>query len=295
MAAIDGAAGPRADRPIERLAPADAEALCHLSIEAGWNQVAADWHLMLSLGQGFGVKDDAGRWVGSALALPLGSSIAWISMVLVTGPARGRGIGTRLLSRCIDEVESSGRAAGLDATELGRPIYAARGFRDLFALSRWVLGPGRRDPVAPPAGVAIRSAERRDVPRLADYDYPRSGLERAAILGHLLDRAPAAARIAEADDGTIVGYALGRDGYRATHVGPVVAGNESIGLALLSHAMAGIDGAVIADVPDRHAIVRRWLGEQGGSAPRGFARMLRGDAAPGDAAGVFAVAGPELA
>ncbi len=32
MAAIDGAAGPRADRPIERLAPADAEALCHLSI-----------------------------------------------------------------------------------------------------------------------------------------------------------------------------------------------------------------------------------------------------------------------
>jgi len=52
---------------------------------------------------------------------------------------------------------------------------------------------------------------------------------------------------------------------------------------------------VIADVPDRHAIVRRWLGEQGGSVPRGFVRMLRGDAAPGDAAGVFAVAGPELA
>src|SRR5581483_136714 len=230
MAAIDGAAGPRSDRPIERLAPADAEALCHLSIEAGWNQVAADWHLMLSLGQGFGVKDDAGRWVGSALALPLGSSIAWISMVLVTGPARGRGFGTRLLSRCIDEVESSERAAGLDATELGRPIYATRGFHDLFALSRWVLGPGPRDPVAPPAGVTIRSAERRDVPRLADYDYPRSGLERAAILGHLLDRAPTAAHIAEAEDGTIVGYALPRDargagcgGRRVDRPGPAVA------------------------------------------------------------------------
>jgi GNAT superfamily N-acetyltransferase len=250
---------------------------------------------MLELGQGFGAKDDAGLWVGSALVLPLGPSISWISMVLVTGPARGQGLGTRLLSRCIDEVESSGRAAGLDATELGRPIYATRGFHDLFALSRWVLDAGVREKVAPPAGVVLRPAERRDVTRMADYDYPRSGLERGPILSHLLRRAPAVGRIAEADDGTILGYALGRDGYRATHVGPVVAADETIGLALLSDAMAGIDGPVIADVPDRHAQVRRWLGEQGGSVPRGFVRMLRGDAVPGDPAGLVAVAGPELA
>jgi GNAT superfamily N-acetyltransferase len=296
MAATDRAGRPSAAPPIERLAPDDAEVLCALSIEAGWNQVAADWRLMLSLGQGFGVKGEEGRWVASALALPLGPHISWISMLLVTGPARGQGLGTRLLSRCVEEVEATDRCAGLDATELGRPIYHTRGFHDLLALSRWVIGAGARDAVAPPPDVTIRTAGVADAARVADYDYPRSGFERGAILAHLLERAPALARIAEDEDGSIAGYALGRDGHRAMHVGPVVARDDAVGLALLSSAMGATEGPLIADVPDGHARVRRWLEEQGGSVPRGYVRMLRGDSAPiGDPARVFAVAGPELA
>ena len=80
---------------------ADASALCPLSKEAGWNQVAGDWRLMLRLGQGFGRQAADGRWLGSALTLPLGATLAWISMVLVTKPARGKGLGTELLSRCL--------------------------------------------------------------------------------------------------------------------------------------------------------------------------------------------------
>ena len=53
MAATDRAMGPAAGAaltwPIERLQPDDADGLCPLSIEAGWNQVTADWRLMLSL------------------------------------------------------------------------------------------------------------------------------------------------------------------------------------------------------------------------------------------------------
>ena len=62
MAATD-AAGAAAPWPIERLQPDDAEGLCPLSIEAGWNQVAADWRLMLTLGQGFGVRGADGQWI----------------------------------------------------------------------------------------------------------------------------------------------------------------------------------------------------------------------------------------
>src|SRR5262245_52917979 len=123
--------------PIARLQPSDAADLCPLSIEAGWNQVAADWHLMLTLGRGYGVRGADGRWIASALALPVGPDVCWLSMVLVTRPMRGQGLGRRLLSHCLAEVEASGAAAGLDATELGRPVYLPLGFRDLYALSRW--------------------------------------------------------------------------------------------------------------------------------------------------------------
>jgi GNAT superfamily N-acetyltransferase len=301
MAASDRAVGPAAGAPgtwqIERLQPADAEGLCHLSIEAGWNQVAADWRLMLTLGQGFGVRGANGQWIASALALPLGPAISWLSMVLVTKLERGQGLGTRLLSRCIAEVEETDAAAGLDATELGRPIYLPLGFRDVYPLSRWHAGPGTRQSVAPPEGIAIRAATPNDLPRIAGFDRPRSGFERAAILADLLSRAPALARVAERADGTLAGYGLGRDGYRALHIGPVVAEDEAIGLALLSSALAGADRPAIADVPDRHVSTRRWLADQGAFAPRSYVRMLLGDCSPriDDGAHVFAIAGPELA
>jgi GNAT superfamily N-acetyltransferase len=296
MAATEASAGAAATWPIERLGPDDAEGLCPLSIEAGWNQVAADWRLMLGLGRGYGVRGANGQWIASALALPLGPTITWLSMVLVTQPARGQGLGTRLLSRCLAEVEASGAAAGLDATELGRPIYLPLGFRDVYPLSRWYAPQGVRQAVPPPGGIAVRAATPGDLARICAYDPPRSGFERAAILANLLARAPALARVAERADGSLAGYALGRDGYRALHVGPVVAEDEAIGRAILGSALAATDRPVIADVPDQHASIRRGLADQGASAPRGFMRMLRGRSARiEDGSRIFALAGPELA
>lgn len=293
MAATD--TGAVANLAVQRLAPGDAEGLAPLAHEAGWNQIAADWRLMLGLGAGFGVRGDDSRWIGSALTLPLGPEIAWISMVLVTRTARSRGLGTRLLQRCIAEVEASGKTAGLDATELGRPIYLPLGFRDVYTLSRWHAPAGSRQCVLPPTGITIRDATAQDLPRLAEYDRSRSGFARAAILADLMARAPALARLAERADGSLAGYALGRDGYRALHVGPVIGEDEAIGLALLSSAMTSSPGPLIADVPDCHCGIRRWLKAQGATAPRGFMRMVRGNAKIVAAERVVAIAGPELA
>jgi GNAT superfamily N-acetyltransferase len=296
MAATETAAGGAARWRIEHLQPRDAEGLCQLSIEAGWNQVAADWRLMLDLGRGYGVRGANGQWIASALALPLGPAISWLSMVLVTQAARGQGLGTHLLSRCIAEVEASGAAAGLDATELGRPIYQPLGFRDVYPLSRWHAPHVARQAVPPPGGIAVCTATPDDLQRICAYDRARSGFARSPILAHLLARAPGLARIAVRADGSLAGYALGRDGHRALHVGPVVAEDEAIGLARFSSALAGASGPVIADVPNRHDSIRHWLAEQGASAPRGFMRMVRGGGARiDDAVRIFALAGPELA
>jgi len=281
---------------IESLVPAHAEDIAHLSVEAGWNQIADDWRLMLDEGRAFGIRDASGAWIASALILPLGPAISWVSMVLVTKPARRQGLGSRLLQRCLAEVEASGVAAGLDATELGRPVYLPLGFRDVYPLSRWRAEAGARRPVVPPPGVRVRPATGQDLPRIVACDEARSGFARGRILEHLLARAPALARIAERADGSLAGYALGRNGHSAMHIGPVVADDEAIGLALLGSAMASTTEPVILDVPDRHRAIRQWLADQGATAPRTFMRMLRGPfPAVEDAGKVFALAGPELA
>ena len=290
------AASDAARLPILRLQPDDAENVWPLSVEAGWNQIAADWRLMIASGSALGIKNAAGRWIATALVLPLGPQASWISMVLVTEPERHKGHGLRLLRRCIDIIEATGRTMGLDATEFGRPIYLPLGFRDVYPLSRWSVPAVSETRVAAPAGVAIRPIHQQDLATITSYDLQRSGLERGAVLENLFRRAPGLGHVAEAGDGNVAGYSLGRDGHRATHIGPIVAENQAIGLALLGRALAAVHGPAILDVPDQHETIRQWLHSLGASAPRTFMRMLRG-AAPAveDGSRIMALAGPELA
>ena len=81
------------------------------------------------------------------------------------------------------------------------------------------------------------------------------------------------------------------------HVGPVVADDEAIGLALLSSAMAATEQRVILDVPDRHQAVAAWLAAQGRHGAAHLHAHAARELSPPceDAASIFALAGPELA
>jgi GNAT superfamily N-acetyltransferase len=279
---------------IESISPQDADSVLPLSIEAGWNQNVADWRFMLGAGRGFGLKNEGGTWEASSLVLPLGQHLAWISMVLVTQSRRSGGLGTSLLKRCLDEVKANDAVAGLDATEQGRPIYLKLGFHDLYKISRWHLD-GAKDVVAPPSGVAVRPFAIADLPKLPTYDRPLSGMERPTLLAHLATRQPGLAWVAETPSGKLAGFALGREGRNADSIGPVIADNEAVGLALISKAMAAAKGPFIMDAPEVHGAVRSWLEKQGAVSPRGYMRMTLGTAKKlDDPAHVFALAGPEL-
>src|SRR5258708_37994473 len=89
------------------------EAVLPLSVEAGWNQNVADWRFMLGAGRGFGCTGPDGKWQASALILPLGQKLAWISMVLVTRGRRRSGLGPGLLQRCVGGGRSAGPGRGL--------------------------------------------------------------------------------------------------------------------------------------------------------------------------------------
>jgi GNAT superfamily N-acetyltransferase len=279
-------------RPIDA---SQCEAVWPLSVEAGWNQNVADWRFMLGAGRGFGCVGPDGRWQASSLVLPLGQRLAWISMVLVSKERRRGGVGTGLLKRCIEEVQAAGAVAGLDATELGRPIYLPLGFHDLYRISRWHFDEARDVAIAPPTGVTLRPAKAADLPRLALYDRPLSGMERPAILAHLALRQPGRAWVAEDAAGKIVGFVLGREGRVATSLGPVVADSEAIALALIVKAVAAAPGPFILDVPVSHGAVQAWLEGQGAVTPRAYMRMTLGQVTGiDDPTHIFALAGPEL-
>jgi hypothetical protein len=192
-------------------------------------------------------------------------------------------------------VTSAGAVAGLDATEQGRPIYLPLGFRDLYKISRWHFDRVQDAAIHPPDGVNLRPFGPADLSKLALYDRPLTGMERAAILAHLALRQPGRAWVAEDAAGKISGFALGREGRVATSLGPVVADSEAIALALVTRAAAAARGPFIIDVPQAHRAVRAWLEAQGATSPRGYMRMTLGEAKGlDDASHVFALAGPEL-
>jgi GNAT superfamily N-acetyltransferase len=277
--------------PIVPIEVEQSESVWPLSIEAGWNQNVADWRFMLGAGRGFGLRNGDGRWEASSLVLPLGRNLAWISMVLVTRDRRRGGVGTGLLKRCIAEVQASDAVAGLDATEQGRPIYLPLGFRDLYPIKRWHFDRA----TAFPTDVVVRPFTLADLPKLALYDRPLSGMERPTLLAHLATRQPGLAWVVDAPGGRLAGFALGREGRSASSIGPVVADSETIGLALIAKASSSAAGPFIIDVPAAHTAIGRWLEAQGAVSPRGYMRMTLGTAKGlDDPSHVFALAGPEL-
>src|SRR4051794_38220076 len=119
----------------------DAEALV---AEAGWNQVAADWLIFLEFGTVYAVRAE-GRVVATAATLPYGGRCAWISMVLVAGAHRRKGLATSLLRRCIDDVRAAGLVPVLDATPAGRTVYQPLGFQDAWSFRRLAAQAPRAD------------------------------------------------------------------------------------------------------------------------------------------------------
>jgi GNAT superfamily N-acetyltransferase len=253
------------DAPIDVLGDDDLDGALALVAEAGWNQVAADWRLMLRLGSGFAVRD-AGRVVATAIALPYPPTFGWVSMVLVHAPYRRRGVATRLVERATAALTDVGLVAVLDATPAGAEVYGRMGFRPVGGLTRW-RGPGGAGGVVTP--------EPEIAGRVLDLDGAAFGADRSAILADLTGRpAPVAALAAGGD-----GYLLSRAGRTATQIGPLVARDSATAVALLAAGLDAVAGTALLDVPDQATAVAAHLADRGFEVERPL---------------VHAIAGPEL-
>jgi GNAT superfamily N-acetyltransferase len=296
---MTGATAPSDAFPISRLGDNELDGAQALVSEAGWNQVAADWKIFLQLGTVYAVRDGK-RLAATAATLPYGDRFAWISMVLVASSHRRRGLATRLLRRCVDDLIADNLVPVLDATAAGRPIYHALGFEDSWGFQRWA----RHAPhpsAAPPGGeglgenfVVVEPITAAIWPALVHYDTRAFGADRGALLIDLRGRLPAAA-LCVRRNGELAGFLLGRDGRSATQLGPLIAEDDAVALALLRRSLATIDGPVYIDLADSKSDVAAFLTASGFAAQRPFTRMLhRTSKSFDDTARTFAVVGPEF-
>jgi GNAT superfamily N-acetyltransferase len=248
-------------------------AALRLSDAAGWNQTAEDWSAFVAYGTVFGVLGDGGL-VATAAVIPYGAEFGWIAMVLVTADYRRRGIASCLLDDCVASLRRDGRAAFLDASDQGAPLYAARGFVRCGGLTRW-------------AGVGAGEAAGSNAVPFA-LDRAAFGADRGFLLDHFLAR-PGACAFAEPE-----AYAVLRPGRRAWHIGPVI-GAHAAGARVLDRAIRAAPGPVVIDLPDAGAALQPMLSASAFRPVRRWQRMaLDVPALPGDPARTLAAAGPEF-
>ena len=267
----------------------DIPSAMRLTRDACWNQTAADWQRLLNASPGgcfvATLKNDV---VGTVTTITYEGKLSWIGMVLVDGPHRGQGMGTKLLEKAIAHLEGRGiRCLKLDATPAGRPLYEKLGFcreYDIERLSLRRLGVANAlHPVAP------------NVAKVFTLDRAVFGADRSELLTSLSQAAPhftlTACRGSE-----IEGYAFGRRGSLADHMGPWIATGATIAAELLDEFLRRSErDLVFADRVTLTPLASELLKSRGFTFQRPLTRMYRGR---NDSAGqphlISAILGPEF-
>jgi len=217
----------------EPLAEADVDAAAGLSAQAGWNQTPDDWRRLARLAPGsVRVLVEDGAAVASWSVVGFGD-VAWIGMILVDEARRGRGLGTRAFDEALAAARAAGhRTIGLDATDLGAPLYRRRGFDSIAPIVRWqgtvAENGGDGEPVRHGLTAGVRALDAR-----------HAGVDREPLLA---DLAATATLLSLERDGRTVAYAAVRPGRVADFLGPVVAADDEGFAAIMQAAARGLAG-----------------------------------------------------
>ena len=254
---------------MERLSVEDVEAGLRLSGQAGWNQLAEDWLLYLRHGHAVGFQGDDGQIVGTAAAMPYEGGYGYLALVLVTPAWRRQGLGTRMVEHCIKWLEDRHKIPLLDATAAAACGYRRQGFVPMLELDRWEIN---LPPEVPAKGAAV-AASVSDLAKMVELDMQAFGAARPHLLDDIRRRDGTRGIIAPSRDG----FAMLRRGRRAAQIGPLIAPDDHVAIALLDTVIAGGGGDIIIDVPKSQTAFGTALEAKGFTRRRSFLRMVRGE------------------
>jgi GNAT superfamily N-acetyltransferase len=263
-----------------------------LNTVVGWNQTEADWERFLTASlNGCFVMDDARKIAGSAATITYENRFAWIGMVLVDPDYRNRGIGTALLQRAVEYLDDAGvPTLKLDATPAGKPLYEKMGFVSEYEIDRWILKRGApkhstTTPLAPSVEALDQTFER---------DREIFGADRSALLRSLSDRSPTLTFVERSS--RLDGYAFGRHGLFADHLGPWMARDDQTAeTTLTAFLQRSTRETLIVDALRSSRGAGELLHKHGFSPARLLTRMYRGpNNFPGKQDSLCAILGPEF-
>lgn len=267
-----------------------------LNTLSGWNQTAADWRRFLENSpRGCFVMEHDGKVVGTATTICYENCFAWIGMVLVDPEYRKQGIGTALLGKTIEYLDESNISTmKLDATPQGKPIYTKLGFVEEYEIERWILKrPPGVIPVVPHS--SCTPLDETQMGRVFNLDEELFGADRSFLLRALCEEAPEFAT-AVWEEELLQGYAFGRSGLFADHIGPWMARTRAAAEKLLQSFLAKSScETVIVDCMKSNSMAVELLREYGFLPSRPLTRMVRGaNTYPGRPESFCAILGPEF-
>lgn len=236
-----------------------------------------------------------GKVVGTATTINYESRFAWIGMVLVDPDYRKQGIGTALLQKAIEHLgQSNIHTMKLDATPQGKPIYTKLGFAEEYEIVRWILKrPAGAISTMPPSTGEPLDEIQRD--RVFHLDKELFGADRSFLLRSLSEEA---AELATAvwENELLQGYAFGRRGLFADHLGPWMARTRPAAENLLQSFLAKSSReTVFVDCLKSNSVAVELLRGYGFSPSRPLTRMVRGaNVYPGKPDSFCAILGPEF-
>jgi GNAT superfamily N-acetyltransferase len=264
-----------------------------LKEQAGWNQTEADWKRFLDLEpDGCFVGELDGVAAGTLTTCTFGP-VAWVAMVLVDQPLRGRGLAKALLAHSLDILDRRGvRRVRLDATSLGQPLYEKLGFVVEYELARYqgVLPP--RGAAPRPSGVEPEALGAEHLEQLCRLDRAVTGTDRRKLLVRLLVENPGAVKAVQ-EGGEVTGFMMAREGSRALQIGPCVARGAPGPVLLRDAWWRYASRPVYVDIPSGNTAATALAEAAGLTVQRRFLRMCRGPSVGEDPEQLWTSSGPE--
>ena len=147
----------------------------------------------------------------------------------------------------------------------------------------------------PEAGEQVFPVQPEDMPGIIALDKFVFGVDRSIMLHALFTQHSYKAWMTKRD-GMITGFALGRNGSRYQHIGPVMAESAADAGALIGRALQDlVDKPVVADVLCDKTATINFLLSMGFEQQRTFVRMYKNDhIAFGNTGQYYLIVGPEF-
>jgi GNAT superfamily N-acetyltransferase len=273
----------------------DISSAMSLSTGEGWNQTEKDWKFFMeNEGNTCLVAEYEHKVIATTTAINYSEQVAWIAMVLVDKEYRGQGISKALLEQVLEKLQSC-KSVKLDATPAGKEVYKRFDFSDEYPVARMTNAEVNDFQLQEPSGRLPELIQVTDITGVVDFDETVFGANRKQLIEYLVKEYPHKAWTIKRDN-KIKGIALGRDGNRFHHIGPVLAANTFDAKTLVTAALKALSHQpVVLDVLCDKKELIMWLHSIGFRQQRQFTRMYQNhNPFPGLPNNQFLICGPEF-